>query len=196
LASGKGRLESGKPSKHKIDVRSQKIIRHDYEQALTACARLASYAAGEPIRTISAVHDRQQRLAIDDLVLFAIHSRRLMEKTTGKTSFDSAVIPLIDQRSDPKDISIWRVINTIVHYEDIEIVVSLGHAQVLGSEKTPEQALLDGSLGQKHAPLLAIKSDRNSVALMELRSLMELFQESILDQIVDFCAERHLFLDE
>src|SRR5215468_8838230 len=71
----------------RIRIGSHAVIRHGYENVLTACARLASFATGREPTTDGPVSRRQEILAVDDLVGFAIHARRLIENTASSKRF-------------------------------------------------------------------------------------------------------------
>src|SRR6266850_2351690 len=65
----------------RIDRDAHRIIRHAYEEVLTACARLISFSTGNPPVTDGPISERQETLAVEDLINFVIHARRLIEST-------------------------------------------------------------------------------------------------------------------
>ena len=71
----------------RVQIGSHSVIRHAYENVLTACARLGSFATGREPTTDGPVGRQQELLAVDDLVGFAIHARRLIENTASSKRF-------------------------------------------------------------------------------------------------------------
>jgi hypothetical protein len=68
----------------RIERDAHRIIWHAYEEVLTACARLVSFSTGSPPVIDGPIAERQETLAVEDLITFAIHARRLIE-STGQT---------------------------------------------------------------------------------------------------------------
>jgi hypothetical protein len=64
---------------------ARRVIRHAYEEVLTACARLVAFSTGSPPVGDGPIGERQEILAVEDLIKFAIHARRLIESTGQKT---------------------------------------------------------------------------------------------------------------
>jgi hypothetical protein len=59
----------------RIDRDTHRIIRHAYEEVLTACARLVSFSNGSPPATDGPISERQEPLVVEDLIDFTIHAR-------------------------------------------------------------------------------------------------------------------------
>jgi hypothetical protein len=76
-----------------IEIGSHSVIRHAYENVLNACARLASFATGGPTTTDGPISQQQEILAVDDLVAFAIHARRLIENTASLHAIEVRIFP-------------------------------------------------------------------------------------------------------
>jgi hypothetical protein len=104
-----------------IEIGSHSVIRHAYENVLNACARLASFATGGPTTTDGPISQQQEILAVDDLVAFAIHARRLIENTASQSRFRRFTVRQ-GQKQQERDISITRIINILVHHKDIRII--------------------------------------------------------------------------
>jgi hypothetical protein len=49
----------------RIEIGSHSVIRHAYENVLTACARLASFSTGGPTTTDGPISGQQEILAVD-----------------------------------------------------------------------------------------------------------------------------------
>jgi hypothetical protein len=69
----------------RIDYDAHRVIRHAHEEVPTACARLISFSTGGPSIGDGPIDERQELLAMEDLINFGIHARRLIE-TTGQQS--------------------------------------------------------------------------------------------------------------
>lgn len=186
--------ELGKWPAFKIEKRSHKIIRHAYEQVVTACARLASFSTGTRTATSGPIDDRQETLAHDDLVDFAIHARRLIENTTKKKRF-SCVSIQSHHRSDQTPVQVMALINVIVHHEDIEIIRSTLKAHILSGVKYDLYELV--TLPNRNIPpVVIVKSDRRKLFVFKLTDLVEIFQKEMLRPIIDLCAEHDLYLED
>ncbi|HEV2265365.1 MAG TPA: hypothetical protein VGR79_12625 [Stellaceae bacterium] len=182
----------GKWPAPKIEARSHKIIRHAYEQVVTACARLGSFATGKPPQTNGPIDERQEALAADDLVSFAIHARRLIDASQCRGMLRSVEIRSFTKSA--RTVRVRDVINKIIHHEDIQIVRTVLRAGLLAGRYKLED-ILDVS-DQSFSPLIAIKSERGEMMNFELRELIETFQKKILVPIIDFCAEHDLYLED
>jgi hypothetical protein len=143
-------LEFTEIQSRKLSRSTQKMVRHDFEQVLTACARLASFSGGARMRSDGPIDDRQEELAIDDLVLFGIHARRLIENTTGKRRFSRIAVPLYRPKLAGREVAMWRIINTIVHYELIEIIRSEGHLRAALSPQVRTQPIAGWVIQSAH----------------------------------------------
>jgi hypothetical protein len=87
-------------------------------------------------------------------------------------------------------IPVRRVINTVIHHEDIEIFRT-NWQRLIWEGKFPDSTESDTSF----PPLVIVVSrdDRCSFALLEL---VETFQAKILEPIIELCSEHHLFLED
>lgn len=181
-----------------IDRSSHSIIRHAYEQVLDSCARLASFATGHPPTTEGPVGERQEFLAVDDLVSFGIHARRLIENTAGSKRFSNISI-LSNNSSKKVPLRIWRIINVLVHHSDVKIVRTTFHLLLLGGASIEELAplMVIGSPDNKSfPPLVGVRSEKEKYIIFKINELIDIFQKEILVPIVDLCSEQNLFLDD
>jgi hypothetical protein len=108
-------------------------IRHAYEEVLTACARLVSFSTGSPPATDGPISERQEILAVEDLINFAIHARRLIEGTGQTTRFKKTEILFPEAPKHPH-IRIWKVINVIVHHQAIIIMRSTWSREMISGK--------------------------------------------------------------
>jgi hypothetical protein len=110
-----------------MEIGSHSVIRHAYENVLTACARLASFAPGGPTTTDGPISEQQEILAADDLVTFAIHARGLIENTASKKRFRQITLRPASKWQDKigQTVGIIDAIDTLVHHIEIKIIRSL-----------------------------------------------------------------------
>jgi hypothetical protein len=74
-------------------IGNRDAIRHAYENVLTASARLAAFATCEPTDARQwLINTRQQLLATNDLVIFAINARRLMDSTNTLGTYQKVTV--------------------------------------------------------------------------------------------------------
>jgi hypothetical protein len=170
---------------------SHRIIRHAYEQVLTACARLISFAAGGEPTTDGPIGERQETLAVEDLIEFAIHARRLIDSTVkGERRFANVSVHANKRRT--KTVKVRKIINVLIHNDSIRIVRSEWDIAVM-TQKSPFERLAQPD--KIFPPFVIVKSHRDD-CVFDLTELIETFQHRILVPITDLCAEHHLFLDE
>jgi hypothetical protein len=156
---------------------------------------LGSFATGREPTTDGPIGRQQEVLAVDDLVSFAIHARRLIENTASPKRFTGVALELYHKPSET--IAITRVINKLVHHRDIEIVRNVFKLRLL-TAKDPIKVLSKyGKEDRKSfAPIVMIRSDNNLFTVFELTGLIETFQEKILCPIINICDDNKLFLDD
>ena len=179
------------PSQHRL-------IRHAYEQTVDACARLASFATGTPTRTSGPINERQEALAVEDLIAFAIHARRLVGNTTQSKRISTVEMMVHGPKATKKPKSLYKVINVLVHNDRIEICRTEARRLTMAGAAIDE--LIPIFAGQvpnrSFPPLVVISSPKERPIVFELRHMIEVFQNKVLEAVIDFCAEQNLFLDE
>jgi hypothetical protein len=179
--------------KTRVDPHAHRIIRHAYEEVVTACARLISFSTGGWPKTDGPIDARQEMLAVEDLINFAIHARRLIENTGQKMRFQKIEISFPQGQGPPPHIRISDVINVIVHHRAIDLIRSknqklfkLGQIDQYEFLTNPDECV---------PPMVIATSDKKTL-VFPILELIETFQEQILSIVIDLCAEHHLFLDE
>jgi hypothetical protein len=96
---------------------SHKVIRHAYNNVLSASARLISFATGIPTASRDQlINVRQGILAADDLVTFAVYARRLIENTESHKQF-SKVFITTSVDGGKLQIPITTIINKLIHHK-------------------------------------------------------------------------------
>jgi hypothetical protein len=184
-----------------IEIGSHSVIRHAYENVLNACARLASFATGGPTTTDGPISQQQEILAVDDLVAFAIHARRLIENTASQSRFRHVTVRQ-GQKQQERDISITRIINILVHHKDIRIIRCVLELE-LSQRKVSIQEFINindhlfkNGDNKYFSPLVYLESDRGTKISFEVKEMIETFQVKVLNPIIELCDENKLFLDD
>jgi hypothetical protein len=186
------------------------VVRHAYENVLTACARLASFATGNPTTTDGPIDEQQEILAVDDLATFALHARRLIENTATAGRFREVRVrrfPLkaliasyempIYRAASTGQISITKVINVIIHLKSLRIVRSAFETELL----VRRYALVEvysrygDDNDQYFSPIVFVQSHKNQTVAFEIKELIETFQAKVLGPIIELCGEQRLHLD-
>src|SRR5205823_1524590 len=104
-----------------IPFSSRGLIRHAYDQVVTRAARLVSFSVCPLLPDWPEIESRQDELAHDDLIAFALHVRRLIETTGIKHKVgNNTVVAFSDRKKQPTPII--KVINTIIHHQRIDIM--------------------------------------------------------------------------
>jgi hypothetical protein len=170
---------------------TSRAVRHAYEEVLTACARLVSFATGSPTITDGPIDQRQEILAVEDLIKFAIHARRLIDSTGQTARFNKTEISFPKASKHPH-IQVRRVLNAILHHRKIILIRNTMSFAILSGKKLEE--VLDHP-NERLPPVVSVISDRDSLGF-PIRELIETFQDKILTPVIELCAEHHLFLDE
>ena len=171
-----------------VEIGSHTVIRHAYENVLDSCARLACFATALPMKTDGPINERQEILAADDLVVFAINARRLIDNTASLVRFRSVAIGV----GKPGIVSLRRVINILIHHKGMRIMRSR-------YELNPNPLEVVARSEWKHEyfpPPVAVTSDKNETISFGIKELIETFQSKVLTPILDLCAEQRLYLND
>lgn len=179
---------------------NKKLVRASYEGCLDSTARLAAYATSRPFLDAFEVNDRQDILAADDLVVFCIHARRLIENV----EFDNIVKEITIRASDDTHLSLWGVIGGLIHHNDLEILRSQTRIRMLqvrldskiGDEfwekVTPE--LTKNSYSEPVVPQVIFRSDKIPYKMISLGEFMQIFSEKIIPGVIKKAYESGLDL--
>ena len=175
----------------KVKLGAHSVIKHAYENAISASARLYSFATGESPKTDGPIGDQQEILATDDLLVFSIHSRRLIENTISLQRAKHTLVPAAVAGSR-QYISMTRIINILVHHKKILVVRSEKHLKIHFHAASLHDLLHDDD--HKIQALCIVTSDKDSVLIFRIQEMLEIYQEKIVNPIIDLCDEHHLFL--
>lgn len=183
----------GVPDVAPLDERD---IRADYEALLDRCARLMAYAQSSPRHIPWPVVHRQNRLAEDDLIIFALRARRFINATSLVGLAHNVVVP-VGPVAPNEYHSIWRVINTLIHYTDIALVrtsqfienVFLG----LQGKLRLEDLIIDPD-SRAISPLVWLSSEHEPSVDFGLLALLQIFCGRILLPAIVICRDRGIEL--
>lgn len=180
-----------------------RVIRHAYEEVLTACARLISFSSGGHSIDDYLINERQEMLAVADLISFAIHARRLIEHSGQKSRFNKieivfsgrSLVPTTETlaRLKLQRIRIWKAITYIVHNTNVQVIRDARSRDALFSGW---KAVLFSNISLEYfAPMVVVRS-QNGTIFFPIRELIETFADKVLSPIIELCAEDHLFLED
>ena len=171
-------------------IGAHNVVRRAYNNAITACARLHSLAHGVRPEFDSRIGRQQELLAADDLVVFALNARRLIETTIGKEDPLKKHIFRCGVAGARGHLSFWEVINIVIHHQSIDILRSRP------KERTGDYREFLSENRETVPAGCVVRSDRGKMIAFLIKDLVEVFEAWILDGIVDMCLEQKLDLDD
>lgn len=173
-------------------------IRYAYEQVLNYGARLSLFASGKRTRTRGPIDDRQEVLALDDLTSFALHARRLIELTPTKKRFPSVKITNI-LNGEKTEVGIIEIFGKIIHHKRIDILRDEMTLHIRNEPHRWAEILADNASGlvdyKTFPPKILVRSDREGIVVFNLGTMIEIFQDKILNPIIAICEEHNCYLD-
>lgn len=170
-------------------------VRADYEALLDSCARLM--AQSSPQHIFGPVVDRQDRLAEDDLITFALRARRFISATSLVSLAHNVLVPIGPLRTGRFQ-HMWRIITTIVHYTGLSIHRSIHDFRFLDKAIRGRLTLRDtfrDPSSQPVGPIIFVTSDQHFLAF-DVSALLRIFNEKILCPAVASCRERGIELTD
>ncbi len=172
---------------------SEKIIRRAYGKTIEYLARLASFASGGPTRTAGPVSSKQEQLVVEDIVVFSIHARRLIEATSGKNRFRQVKIKAASDLT-LENIAIWDLLNRVIHHNEVSMVrTNLKLKALTGTLDIDD--IRRPPMGS-FPPVVSVASDHQKIISFNLSEFVETFQKDVLTPIIDLCDEHEMFLVE
>ena len=183
-------------------VMNKQVIRSSYESCLDATARLSAYVTSKPFLNAFETNERQDVLAANDLVVFCIHARRLIENVELKDFVNKTTM----ETSDRSLISLWRIIGCLIHHDELIIIRDQTRFRML-------QAALDGAKGEEFfkrvenemqkpcyseplTPHVLFKSDKIHYTLINLVRFIQLFSEDIILEVIQKAQNEGLYLHD
>jgi hypothetical protein len=174
-------------------------FRRSYESCLDLAARLSCFSASSLMLNADAVTLRQTDLALDDLVIFALHARRLINDA----SLYELAIHIEICNDSVKKYSLWEILGIIIHCEKIQIARNEfeskfffedGYAKSLFKENI-EDMMVNPNL-KPISPLVQIKSDKSDFILFNLKHFIEIFSERIVPECIGRALAKRIFLED
>lgn len=186
-----------KPAKaaEEIPYSARALLRHSYDQAITHAARLASFAASPLMAEMHALEDRQNELAMGDLVSLALHLRRLIEVTDTGIPVRGATVDAI--REGKKGATpVTTVVNKIIHHRRLDILRRQSDCMP-PPDRTNE--LLMAWLKARNVgyyPMFAVEADTGGMIGMQAAEFVSAAYRGVVKPIVDYCDERKFYLED
>jgi len=165
-------------------------IRDDYGALLDRCARLMAYAQSSP-HGFWPVVERQDRLAEDDLVTFALRARRFISATSLIPLAYNVLVPM-GPLGRGEFQHMWRIITTIVHYTDLVIIRNAKHFEVAYRTLRERRTFSDfrwNTMIVPLRPIIFVCSDQHALSFDALL-LLYMFLNKILHPAVISCQSR------
>lgn len=176
----------------RAELGSRSVIRHAYENVLTASARLFSFASGYKPTSDGPIEQQQEMLAVDDLLAFAIHSRRLIGNTISLERANRTAVQAITE-NEKTYIPITRIINILIHHKNVDVIRTAERLRIRLHASTFDDFMAVNQT--RIEPLCIAVSDKNRGIGFRIHSLIDVFQEEILGSVIELCAEQNLFLE-
>jgi len=187
--------------------RDKLLIRHAYEGTIDRGARLATFATSKPLEAHTEIESRRTEQAIDDVLLFAVYARRLIERTSTKSLAQNVSIGLWDFAGSydhinfvlrSETIPFWKLLGILIHHQSIEVIRRQFDAKLFAGADfvhvIPE--MLVGTHVSWIQPKIIVRSDRSKIYVFDSLQFIGAFQEKILSSAVVFCEDNGLDLDE
>ncbi|PKQ09727.1 MAG: hypothetical protein CVT73_01115 [Alphaproteobacteria bacterium HGW-Alphaproteobacteria-12] len=184
---------------------NKQIIRRSFDISVERAARLASFSIAPPFEFNSEIADRAEKLAHDDLIVFAISARRLFD-ATGLTALSrsSRVIELRPQMNQwhlalehRKEIPLRDILNMVVHSDLLEIATHELHVLTLAGLHVPSDVsirqIAEGDF-RRTPPILLLRSDKMAFRFIRLSQMIDCFG-NCLDEIVGRCSDMGIELE-
>jgi hypothetical protein len=168
------------------------VVRHAYENVLTAAARLHSFATGQLPANDGPLQQRQIMLAVDDLVSFSTNGRRLIKNTLGQRWAQNVLVPVRTDSPQTTTATINRVVNVIVHHKRLEIMRTAQDARMMAGTAVWSDLLAVNK--DVIEPTCIAISEEGRLYGFSIAAVIDIFDERVLGPIVDFCDDHQLWL--
>lgn len=175
------------------------VVRVSYESCLNALARLNAYATSKPFPRATEINVRQDTLAMDDLIIFCIHARRLVENIGLKDLLNQTFIT----HANGASLSLWRIIGYLIHHHELEILRCNTRMKYVADRmngKTHNEALERILIENRPpyaepiSPHIVFKSDKIEQTIMNLETFLRIFSQEILPEIISHSLNEGLDL--
>lgn len=186
--------------------RSRVLIEQSYEGVMDRAARLVSFGTSKPIDSETGIEKRQERQTVDDILMFAIHARRLITAAGAVSLANNVSVGLWEfggTQTDirfvlsPKIISIWKFLGVVVHYELLEVVrykLQVKYLLRVNLHSTFDE-IFSGPHKYNFPSKIFIKSDKNDAIIVDILQMTNLFLEKILHPIMEICEDHEIYLE-
>jgi len=171
-------------------------IKHAYSEAITRAARLAAFAYCPLLLDWGEVETRQELLAADDLIAFAIHVRRIVEITGLRQPLNAVVVNAFVDGAW-KDIPVMHVINSVIHHKKLSVWRRKSDAMPLPKLSDTDEFVKWMEAGRQGIrPLVTLQTDRVVLMGVLLDAFMKVAVTGIIAEIIEHCDDRGLYLED
>lgn len=113
-----------------------------------------------------------------------------METTVSPGHFDNVLADVaVYKTSTTQPKTLWFIINKIVHHQDIDVLrwdYQISHDYSLETLKNANAL----------SPVIIVKSEQGDSIAFRLWDIIVKFESGILNEIVEICSEKHIYLDQ
>lgn len=178
-----------------IPYNARALLRHSYDQAVTHAARLASFAASPLLPGMEVLEDRQNELAMGDLISFGLHLRRLVEvPNTGPLVRNNAVEAIRDGKKGM--IPVTTIVNKIIHHQRLEILRR--QSDYMSAPDRTAESLKAWMEARRvgYYPLFAVEADTGGLIGLRVAEFVAAAYSGIVKPIVDYCEDCEFYLED
>jgi hypothetical protein len=192
-------------------VGKKDLIFHTYESFLIAQTGLFVLAASNETPESEEISRRKELLLLDDLTLFAISGRRLVELSRLKSFASRCKVPLsyLDQREEPyvvgkmnDGVGFLTLVNYLINasaikYIDTKFELTL---HLIPMDNTTREKMFLRHIGnaslfeERIEPLIFVKSDTDKSVLISLRDVITTSTE-VAEKVISACSDQSIFLE-
>lgn len=178
-----------------IPYSARALLRHSYDQAITHAARLASFAASPLLAEMGVLEDRQNELAMGDLISLSLHLRRLLElSNTGDFVRTNSVEAVRNGKKTM--IPITTIVNKVIHHQRLDILRR--QSDYMAAPEHTDEALAAWMKARQVGlyPLFAVQADSGGLIGLRFAEFVVAAYRGIVRPIVDYCDDRQFYLED
>ena len=196
--------KSGK--KPRLETKKSLLV-HNYELFLYRQTRLHTAAYASHQTESDEISEKRQLLILDDLTIFAISARRLLELCGLRSKANSVRISpvvLVDPDADvlefshvsAKAVGFESLLNHLLHMSNFMYFDDPEHLRIFtGRSRSVEELILHYSkVEQPFVGVFIVYDKRNGAGIYLLKDLVEA-SITVAEKIIDVCADGGVYLD-
>jgi len=177
-------------------------IFYEFDRAIDRLTRLYSFGYGLLPHDWGELCDRAERLAKDDLLNLAIHSRRFLTLAKAECLARNVEVPICKFTNDESGVkalavrpgeTIWRIINTIVHHDNLTIVDSSSTVKIQVYRRPIWEVLSSGI--EAMYPVVIVSSDQVPGIGFELRYFVLRLYFRVFEPVIETLSNSGIYLE-